>query len=1117
MKKINLILLAILPMWLIAQNNCLVFDGFEEHVSVPDAAALNITDAITIEAWVKGEGAAFSVAKRTTAEHDHDNPQFQVVGDELYYVWQESDGSNWQIWTAEMCTDGTGWTATKRTTSSYDKMEPQLQVVGTKIYYVWYEKDGSEYRQIWTAVMNTDGTGWAATKRTTSSFPNKYEPQLQVVGTKIYYVWYEMDASNALQIWTAEMNTDGTGWTAAKRTDNMYHKYRPQFQVVGTKIYYVWYESNNAKYQIWTAEMNTNGTAWSVTKRTNNSYHDYYPQLQVVGDKIYYIWREYGGSYSQIWTAEMNTDGNNWSAAQRTTSSFSKYSPQLQIVGDKIYYVWNEKDAADDLHIWTAEMDTDGTDWSATKRTTGLNHYEYCPQFQVVGAKIYYAWYGEDNMDDDQVWTAEIGSNILNKGDFYGIGIMGNTLKGFIDAGVDGFKYKASAISYTAGAVEEIVIGTNWRHVAMTYDKTNLTLFVNGCWAGESSFTEAINTNSLNLIIGDDFNGKIDEVRIWNDVRTEFEICDNMHFELDNPAGEANLVAYYKFNEVNVGVNNVLDFKGGHNGTHKNMTNANCLESTAPMPYFTVQNGNWNTDATWASGQNTPTNNSANIEIKHDVTMTTDEEAKDLAINSDKSLTISSDKSLTVNGTLTNNAGASGLIIESDATGTGSLIESSGAIATVSKYIPQYGKGTTGWHFLSSPVSNQNISTEFFNVATPVPTGADFLYFNEEHNYWINIKNGTAYNQGAGWENFSNEANPPFIVGKGYFAAYNTNVTKNFTGSLNFGDKASGTGIPALTYTTGQGEGWNLIGNPYSSAIDWDLGTWSRTNVDATVYVYDGTAGQYISWNGTSGGLTDGIIPPMQGFFVKANAASPSITIPQASRVHSTQNYYKSSETIPDLLVLKVAGNNFEDEIYINFNNDASNGFDSEFDAYKLYGTEDAPQFYSILPGEILSINVMPYSNEEVPIPLGLEVGEVGQYVISVKENTFWETVHIYLEDLKTGVMTNLKTTTKYTFSSNPNDNPERFILHFNGVNNIEEQSQENDDVRFFVYNNRLYIVDENMKKGVMQLYNMLGQPVMEKRYSETINAIDLNLSEGYYIVRIITEKISISGKIYIE
>ena len=99
----------------------------------------------------------------------------------------------------------------------FDKQFPQLQAVDNKIYYTWNESDG-KYRQIWTAEMNMDGTGWNATKQTSSPF-GKFEPQLQVVGEKIYLVWRESDGSH-FQIWTAAMNRNGTGWQAVKRTDS---------------------------------------------------------------------------------------------------------------------------------------------------------------------------------------------------------------------------------------------------------------------------------------------------------------------------------------------------------------------------------------------------------------------------------------------------------------------------------------------------------------------------------------------------------------------------------------------------------------------------------------------------------------------------------------------------------------------------------------------------------------------------------------------------------------------------------------------------------------------------------------------------------------------------------
>jgi hypothetical protein len=96
--------------------------------------------------------------------------------------------------------DGTGWQAIQGTKTPFDKYTPQLQVAGNKIYYVWEESDG-KYRQIWTAVTGKDGTGWGGEKRTRSPH-GKYDPQFQIVGNKTYYVWHE-DHGSTEPIWVA--------------------------------------------------------------------------------------------------------------------------------------------------------------------------------------------------------------------------------------------------------------------------------------------------------------------------------------------------------------------------------------------------------------------------------------------------------------------------------------------------------------------------------------------------------------------------------------------------------------------------------------------------------------------------------------------------------------------------------------------------------------------------------------------------------------------------------------------------------------------------------------------------------------------------------------------------
>jgi hypothetical protein len=204
--------------------------------------------------------------------------------------------------------------------------------------------------------MNVDGANWNAAKRTTSPF-DKFEPQLQVVGNKIYFVWREFDGAH-FQIWTGLMNRDGTAWQAAKRTNRPYDKHNPQFQIDGGRAYYTWHEADGfdwrkSRYQIWTAEMNVDGTGWQAIQRTIAGFDKYTPQLQVTGEKIYYVWEESDGKYRQIWTAVANKNGTGWGAEKRTTSLYGKYDPQFQIIGNKIFYVWHE-DHGSTEPIWVA-------------------------------------------------------------------------------------------------------------------------------------------------------------------------------------------------------------------------------------------------------------------------------------------------------------------------------------------------------------------------------------------------------------------------------------------------------------------------------------------------------------------------------------------------------------------------------------------------------------------------------------------------------------------------------------------------------------------------------------------------------------------------------------------
>ena len=119
------------------------------------------------------------------------------------------------------------------------------------------------------------------------------------------------------------------------------------------------------------------------------------------------------------------------------------------------------------------------------------------------------------------------------------------------------------------------LIADVWYHLAASYDGSNMRIYVNGIEDASVSQSGAFTANTTFYIAnigatgGRYFDGQIDEVRVWNDVRTEVEIRANMFSEL--AGDEANLVAYYKFNETSD--TNADDSKSGgtYDGTLTNM------------------------------------------------------------------------------------------------------------------------------------------------------------------------------------------------------------------------------------------------------------------------------------------------------------------------------------------------------------------------------------------------------------------------------------------------------------------------------------------------------------------------------------------------------------------
>jgi len=478
---------------------------------------------------------------------------------------------------------------------------------------------------------------------------------------------------------------------------------------------------------------------------------------------------------------------------------------------------------------------------------------------------------------------------------------------------------------------------------------------------------------------------------------------------------------------------------------------------------------------------------------------------EDLNIADGGVLDILAGSSVDITGATTNNHGDAGLILRSTATEQASLILASSDIeATIERYIVGHGDiNDAGWHLISSPVDNFIIGGSDFE---PVLGSDDLYYWSEEDYEWKNYYNES--NVGGQFTNMTN--------GKGYLCAYSGTGVKVFDSNMPVTDIT----WPNLSYSGGgEDDDWHLLGNPFTSALSigggeyTEGGDWAVTNF-STPEIYDESDGNYYAVN-----LVGNIIPAMQGFFVQAQDASNSITIPTAARTHDhDHDWYKTDEIInPNSIQLNItnAQNEFKDMLLVGFSQEATNIYDYKLDSRKLTGAASAPQLYSVDEiGDKYCVNFLKEDQNSRVVDLMFRPGTSGEHNISIMYNNLELLDQVYLEDTFENQMIDLSSVGSYTFNAEVGDNENRFKLHFGatGINEIQKEA-----LQAYVSGHQLYIVGEE-GPAELNVFNLQGQQLLQEQiqlnaqYSRT-----LNLKSGIYLVSLRSQNETKTTKISIR
>ncbi len=372
------------------------------------------------------------------------------------------------------------------------------------------------------------------------------------------------------------------------------------------------------------------------------------------------------------------------------------------------------------------------------------------------------------------------------------------------------------------------------------------------------------------------------------------------------------------------------------------------------------------------------------------------------------------------------------LILVSDATRTGSIgaIQSGADIngnVTVQRFIPS---GPAGYIYLGAPTvaSPQTIEAIFDDdfVTTGVP-GSDFpppYSFVSIYTYNEALPGG----RNTGWVPMTNTSN--LVDPNRGYSLYVQSGAQNFdvTGTI---QKGNLTNTLSWTNNGNSGDGWNLLTNMYPSEIDWMALEQNSSDVN-NYFIYDTQLPGYRSFSSNLGvGSAPRYIASSQGFFVQATTINQTLNYVETIKSNNNTPFERSVDEA-SFVRLAITRNGQGDEAVIAFNENATSAFDLNLDAIKLESPVTTSPELALVASDntLLTIDGRPLPNEEMEIPLYLDLPAAGDYVI-----TFPEMQNVPLgsclvvEDTFTNVMYTVDTNLSITISTEAAYQGNRMII----------------------------------------------------------------------------------------
>lgn len=311
----------------------------------------------------------------------------------------------------------------------------------------------------------------------------------------------------------------------------------------------------------------------------------------------------------------------------------------------------------------------------------------------------------------------------------------------------------------------------------------------------------------------------------------------------------------------------------------------------------------------------------------------------------------------------------------------------------------------------------------------------------------------------------------------------------------------------------------NLIGNPYSSAIDADLFIekneskissalyfWThntKRNLVGSQYVY--SSNDYATYTKTGGVGTDkaksalglgnipcGKIAAGQSFFVASNTNgffefNNSMRIAASglnSQFFKQSNTKKINKVEKNRVWLSLTNDNgaFK-QLLVGYISGATNGFDNLYDGVSINGNAFI-DFYSVSDSKdyVIQGRALPFNRTD-ELPLGYKTSIAGIFQISIDNfDGVFVNENVYLEDRMTNTIHNLKSEI-YSFTTEIGTFNNRFVLRYTDNSKLDTNHNQIKEkgIVVLIKNHQIKINSFNHIFSAIKVYDLRGALIFEK------------------------------------